>query len=256
MRSVTSQVRAEFQRYGQSNNTNPNFVWPQFVRYNAVAKAQVLGESSDLDVTLKGCIGSQVGTQTLYFTAKLPEPCFVRYVLLEENQYIRKYLSINALDANYNLVAINRYGYLTADPADELVKDLERMRMPAGQLFFSISSSEWERLPFELSLQIFQAMKRQDLPKASLTQAGIVQLSKSLYSEDDAMASTPSATRASYALANQASYEAGASKNTAEAAKLESATAYTAAQKAEKLAEGALATDGGIENLPPLPTDS
>ena len=67
MTSLTGSVNKIKQSYGGSDKSSPSFLRPEHVKYNTPAKAKNLGIVFNLNTTLTGTIGSEAGTNTLYF---------------------------------------------------------------------------------------------------------------------------------------------------------------------------------------------
>ena len=67
MTSLTGSTINIKQSYGGSDKSSPSFLRPEHVKYNTPAKAKNLGVVFNLNTTLTGTVGSEAGTNTLYF---------------------------------------------------------------------------------------------------------------------------------------------------------------------------------------------
>lgn len=251
MQSVTSEIRAEFQRYGQTNNTRPNFVWPQFVQYNALSKARALGSTNDLFVTLTGTIGAQGGTQTLFFALHLPEPGFLRIRLNSLNRYEDKYLYVGLSDSNAHTIQLDEEGYATRDQSNRNLSDEDRKLFQPGVYYFSVGSSQWASLPFSVSIEAFKMIAPSELPVATTEQPGIVQLSTSLHSPATNRAATASTVKTVYDYAENAFNTSQQAIDSADYARGLATEAQSTAQQALKEAEEALKKVNNLINSLP-----
>lgn len=142
--------------YGGSDDTSGSFLRPQYVRRNSTLKAQDLGVVSNLLTVLTGTIGSQAGASTLYYVVETDGPAQLRIRNTSNARYVAGYVSVGVLDGSRNPIPLNEEGfaYRTDNHATEVNESTELF--PAGVYYFTISSSQWQAIPFEVTLQVFR----------------------------------------------------------------------------------------------------
>ena len=111
MTSVTDSINKLTGAYGGSDKTSPSFLRPEHVKYNTPLKAKNLGQVDNLAQTLTGSVGSEGGTNTLYFKVTTNGESDLRITKNVLNKFEDKYLSIGILDSDYNPLPINSSGF-------------------------------------------------------------------------------------------------------------------------------------------------
>ena len=139
--------------HGGSSPSDPNFLRPQFVKYNSVSKSRDLGSVNNFFGTFSGEIGSQVGSPTLFFKMHVLGDATLRISKNSSNRYTDKQISIGILDSNRKQVQIDRFGF--AYNNDNLAtQDNEALDpLPGGTYYFTVSSSQWQKIPYSVSIQ-------------------------------------------------------------------------------------------------------
>jgi len=142
--------------YGGSDDTSGSFLRPQYVKRNSAFKAQDLGVVSNLLAVLTGTIGSQSGASTLYYVVETDGPAQLRIRNTSSARYVAGYVSVGVLDISRNPIPLNEEGfaYRTDNHATEANESTELF--PAGVYYFTISSSQWQSIPFKATLQVFR----------------------------------------------------------------------------------------------------
>ena len=136
-----------------SDPSNPSFLRPRFVKYNSVTKSRDIGRVNNFFGTFSGDIGSQVGSPTLFFKMEVAGKATLRINKNAVNKYTDKEISVGILDANRKQIPLDSSGFaylndLVATPEDESIEPL-----PGGTYYFTISSSQWQKIPYSVSIQ-------------------------------------------------------------------------------------------------------
>lgn len=142
--------------YGGSDDTGGSFIKPQYVKHNSALKAHDLGIVSNLLTVVTGTIGSQAGTNTLFYSVETDGPAQLRIRNTLKSKYTAQYTSVGVLDSSRLPVPLSADGfaYRTDNHATDVNESLELF--PAGVYYFTISSSQWQAIPFEVTLQVFR----------------------------------------------------------------------------------------------------
>lgn len=138
---------------GGSSPTDPSFLRPQFVKYNSVSKSRDLGSLDNFLGTFSGEIGSEVGSPTLFFKMNVLGSATLRFTKNASNRYTDKQISIGILDSNRKQVQMDQYGF--AYNNDNIAtNDNESVDpLPGGTYYFTVSSSQWQKIPYSVSIQ-------------------------------------------------------------------------------------------------------
>lgn len=131
--------------YGGSDRTDPSFLRPPYVRFNAVSKSRDLGRTEILEAELSGLVGSQSGTNTLYFKVSLPRPLELR-IRVRQGAVTDRYLSVGILDANRAPLPLSPDG--RAQPPQVYGQAGDQSPVPAGDYYFTVSTHQWQAIPF------------------------------------------------------------------------------------------------------------
>ena len=148
----SAQHEAVRQRYGGSEPSFPSFLRPYYVRHNAVSKSQDLGATEILIADFDGSIGSQVGTNTLYFRVELPRPLDLRVVLRASNASTDRLLRVGILDGNRAPLRLTSGGRACRNDVANTPDDESTGRLPAGTYYITVASDQWQALPYAITI--------------------------------------------------------------------------------------------------------
>lgn len=139
--------------YGGSDPSGPSFLRPRFVQYNSVSKSRDLGSVDNFYGTFTGDIGSEVGSPTLFFKMHVQGEAILRVNKNTSNRYTDKQISVGVLDANRKQVQIDRLGYAFNNDNAATSVDESLAPLPGGTYYFTVSSSQWQKIPYSVSIQ-------------------------------------------------------------------------------------------------------
>jgi len=139
--------------YGGSDPSSPSSLRPQFVKYNSVSKSRDLGSVDNFYGTFVGDIGSQVGSPTLFFKMHVQGEAILRINKNPSNRYTDKQISIGILDSNRKQVQIDSFGYAYENDNTVTDQDESLEPLPGGIYYFTVSSSQWQKIPYSVSIQ-------------------------------------------------------------------------------------------------------
>lgn len=158
--------RWEFIRasYGGASPSIPTFIRSETVLYDSLTSSRDLGTQSDLRVVATGILGTEAGTNTLYYRVRIPVPSKLGIWAPTLTRQQKRWICLGILDANRDQVEIGPDGY--AIPPRPPYSDTSEYRalMPEGEYYFTVTTNQWpkERLvvlmairrPLELSSQL------------------------------------------------------------------------------------------------------
>ena len=131
----------------------PFHLQPSLVKYNSISKSRDLGIVDNFLGLFSGQIGSQTGAPSIFFKIELLGPAGLRIRKQEINKFTDVYISVAIADANRKPVQINDFGFAYQN---EIIntEQLEFLNpMPAGEYYFTISSSQWQKIPYSVEIQ-------------------------------------------------------------------------------------------------------
>ena len=139
--------------HGGSSPSDPNFLRPQFVKYNSVSKSRDLGSINNFFGTFTGEIGAQVGSPTLFFKMHVLGDATLRISKNAVNRYTDEQISIGVLDSNRKAIQVDRFGYAYSNDNSATEDDESLDPLPGGTYYFTVSSSQWQKIPYSVSIQ-------------------------------------------------------------------------------------------------------
>lgn len=104
MADVTATIEQQRRKYGGSYRAAPSFLHPAYVVHNSISKSRDLGTYTSGVIELKGVIGSQAGTNTLFFDLRIPEPVKLGFCRVAGNRWEDQHVALNVYDADSRLV--------------------------------------------------------------------------------------------------------------------------------------------------------
>ena len=131
----------------------PFHLQPTIVKYNSVGKSRDLGIVNNFYGVFSGFVGSEVGTPTAFFKIRLLGKADLRILIKPISKFTDKYISVGIADSNRKSVKVNDFGFAYQSEA----VNTERLEffepMPAGSYYFTISTSQWQKIPYSVEIQ-------------------------------------------------------------------------------------------------------
>jgi len=142
--------------YGGSSSSTPSFLRPEFVKNNSFAKARDLGTVANLAATLKGVVGTERGSNTLYFKVTSTNTSDIRVFRNKVSKYTDQYISVGLLGEDKKPIqrTTDGFGYINEIINTDVRES--RLTLPTGTYYFTVSNSQWQALPYSLTLQVIR----------------------------------------------------------------------------------------------------
>lgn len=90
--------------YGGSDRVTASFLTPRYVCFNSISKSRDFGFLADNVIDLEGLIGSQAGTNTLFFFAEVPADVKLGFCRIPGNPREDQHVALNVYDADSRLI--------------------------------------------------------------------------------------------------------------------------------------------------------
>jgi hypothetical protein len=149
-------IQALAASYGGSDSTEANFNRPAYVRgFSAAAPIELPPIPFD-GLLLSGFVGAESGSQTLYFKFTVPATARASLRLIPQGRRVDQYLGVSLYSKTLNVIPLHPRP--TADPLytkDGVQSSLggaPAEALAVGDYYAVITSSQWRKLPFLLSL--------------------------------------------------------------------------------------------------------
>lgn len=139
--------------YGGSDSTRPSFLRPYYVKYNSINKSRDLGETEILVADLNGEIGAEAGASTLYFKVTLPRSVELSVNRRSSGSSTDRFITVGILDADRRPLPLDQRGYATISE-DYGIGAGSRLAMPAGVYYITVSSTQWQRIPYAITIEV------------------------------------------------------------------------------------------------------
>lgn len=154
--NISERIAARRAAYGGSDDTRASFNRPQYVRYNAISKSRDFGTIDNLRAAISGVLGGQSGTQTLFFQVTLAGAADVRIAKVAGNPREDQYISVGVLGPDGKSLPLNADGYAYRNDIYGSTADESADPLPAGTYWFTVSSSQWQAIPYAALLQVIR----------------------------------------------------------------------------------------------------
>lgn len=141
---------------GGSEPSYPTFIRPRYVRFNSVAKARDLGLINNIFTQFAGQIGTQVGTNTIFFKVTTTGPADLRIKKNSVNRFTDGYLSVGILDENRKPVPRTDTGFAYQNEVVNTPESEFENYVPGGTYYFTLTSSQWQALDFNIDIQVIR----------------------------------------------------------------------------------------------------
>ena len=143
---------------GPFRPTVPFHLQPSLVKYNSVGKSRDLGIVNNFLGQFSGLIGSEAGAATLFFKITTLGPADLRILINPVNRFTDNFISVGIADANRKSLNVNDFGFAYKNESTNTER-LELLDpMPAGEYYFTISSSQWQNIPYSVEIQAIRFM--------------------------------------------------------------------------------------------------
>jgi len=156
MAGVSSSINKLTGSYGGSDKSSPSFLRPERVKYHTPAKAKDLGIVFNLNTTLTGKIGSEAGTNTLYFKVTTQGESDLRILKNSLNKYTDQYISFGMLNEHLDQLPINNDGFAYKNDIHNTAVIEPNLQLPQGTYYFTVCNSQWQELPFSISVEVIR----------------------------------------------------------------------------------------------------
>lgn len=140
--------------YGGSDNTRPSFLRPQYVQHNTPQKAKDFGTRDNLSAVISGVVGGEVGAATLFFKITVANPTDLRVLQGRVNDRTDRYISVGISDSQRRPLSLDVAGYARSNDVHNTEANESLGRQPAGTYYFTVTSSQWQSLPFAVTLLV------------------------------------------------------------------------------------------------------
>ena len=141
--------------YGGSDKSSASFLRPDHVTYNSVSKARDFGKIDNLNATIEGSLGSESGTNTLFFKVQTSGESDLLVTRNTVGKYLDKYISVGILDAERRPMQLNIDGYTYNNEIINTEEEELLLKMPAGVYYFTVRSDQWQAIPYSATLRVF-----------------------------------------------------------------------------------------------------
>lgn len=152
--NISERIAARRAAYGGSDDTRASFNRPQYVQYNAISKSRDFGTVDNLRAAVSGALGAQAGTQTLFFKVTLSGAADVRIVKIAGNPREDQYISVGVIGPSGHPLPLDADGFATATDIYGTAIDESHEPLEAGTYWFTVSSSQWQQIPYAALLQV------------------------------------------------------------------------------------------------------
>jgi len=142
--------------YGGSDPTAPSFLRSYYVKHNSISKSKDLGAVESLVADISGSIGSQAGSNTLYFKFELLSPADVRVQARSTGEYTDRYLSVGLLDGELKPVQVDPEGFGFINDIHNTDADESILKLPIGTYYATVSSLQWQSIPFAVRISVIK----------------------------------------------------------------------------------------------------
>jgi hypothetical protein len=160
MATQTEEINSLYASYsGSSSPTQPSFLRPGFVKHNSVSKSRDLGRVDNLSVVINGSIGSQAGTNTLFFKVETNGAAGLQSVIVAGNPYEDQYLSTGILDSDHRPLPLTELGTAYLNDVVGTDENESELKLPAGTYYFTVSSSQWQALPYGVAIFVIRYLE-------------------------------------------------------------------------------------------------
>lgn len=127
------------------------------VRGNGIAGiSRDFGRLDNLNAVMRGVLGAQSGSQTLFFRATLNGPADVRIRKLPGNPREDQYIRVGVIGPGGKSLPLDPSGFAYRNDLANTERREDTEPLPAGRYVFTVSSSQWQAIPYAVALQVIR----------------------------------------------------------------------------------------------------
>ncbi len=164
--------------YGGSDATLPSFLRPYYVQYNSISKSRDLGQTDILVADLAGEIGSEAGSNTLFFKVSLPRRVELSVRKRASGASTDRFVSVGILDGERKPIQLDASGYATECDVYGTEAYENLLGVPAGIYYITVASSQWQRIPFAITVSVGRYALLSGAAQGALVPGGRIPLVK------------------------------------------------------------------------------
>ena len=168
MTSVTTALNKISNSYGGSVKASPSFLRLDHVKFNSISKAKDLGSVDNLNTRITGHIGAEVGTNTIYFKVQSLGEADIRITKNLLNKHTDKYISIGVLNVDKKPMPLTGSGFAYKNDIINTDIDEKLLQLKPGIFYFTITSSQWQKLPYSINLEVIRYLQLYGTASGSL----------------------------------------------------------------------------------------
>lgn len=142
--------------YGGSDPTLPSFLRPQYIQYNSITKSRDLGPLESIVVDVSGAVGSQAGSNTLYFKVELLDAADIQILKRSTGNFTDRFISVGLLNGERKPVALDSAGFGSLNDIHNTTEDESLRKLDPGTYYITISSREWQAVPFAATILVIK----------------------------------------------------------------------------------------------------
>ena len=156
---------------GGSSPSYPSFLRPQFNQFTNVNSSRDLGLLNNFLGNFQGEIGSQTGANTIFIKMTIVGPADFQIRKNKINKYTDRFVSIGLLNADRKQIEVNDFGFAYNNEIENTEETESLNPLPAGTYFFTISTDQWQAVPYDVTIQ---AIRFQSLSGSAVVSAALV----------------------------------------------------------------------------------
>jgi hypothetical protein len=153
--SQTDQLNNLKGSYGGSDKTSGSFLRSDYVKYNTISKARDLGTVVNYNSTITGKVGSECGTNTVYFKLKTSGSADLLITRNSLNKYEDKYISVGILGSDHKPVPRTTAGYAYQNEITNTDEKESLLQLPQDTYYFTVNNSQWQSLSYSITIRVF-----------------------------------------------------------------------------------------------------
>jgi hypothetical protein len=130
------------------------FLRQENVLYNSVTQPRDLGSLSDVNGEIRGTVGDQTGTSTLFFKFRTLGTSGVFLKLLEVSPWTDRFLQLSLLDSGRRSIPLDSDGLAIGVDVTNTLVDESQPRLPPGEYTIVLACSSWNSIRYRFGFGI------------------------------------------------------------------------------------------------------
>jgi hypothetical protein len=139
---------------GGSDSTDPSFNRQAYVRFDSLRQGRDLGLWRNLRANVEGFVGSEAGTNTVFFRVEASADPELRLLLDPINPYTDQYLQLSILGPNGQSLPLGADGRVRGGDIVNTELNESEVALKAGVYTFLITGSQWQKIPYRLLIEL------------------------------------------------------------------------------------------------------